>query len=80
MTPEQEAIARRILCPDSNEHFDRVARINAPFVLARGEPLRDANGYHHPDLSNGANIVLAYLRDVAKDLGITWPDNQPEPN
>lgn len=48
---------------------DRVKRINAPMVLARGEELWQPDGYLNPSLGEGYNTVRAYLIDVAKDLG-----------
>lgn len=60
----------RDVIADTDSHFDRVARINAPMVQARGERLTTADGYRNPSLSDGCNVVMAYLRDLAKDRGI----------
>lgn len=60
----------RDVIADTDGHFDRVARINAPMVRARGEMLTMPDGYRNPSLLDGCNVVMAYLRDLAKDRGV----------
>ena len=67
---EREAFIREILDQPTDQHFDRVRRMNACLVHAKGEPFRDGNGYYHPDLLEGCNVVRAYLEDLARDYGV----------
>lgn len=60
---------------DIDAHFDRVARVNLPIVISRiGSPLGE-EGYRNSALLDGANIVMAYLRDLAEDQGINLEVN-----
>lgn len=67
---DREALIRELLDVPDNEHFDRVARINAPLVLANGGALYQSDGYRNGELLTGCNIVRAYLEDLARDYGV----------
>lgn len=77
LTPVQAFLQETIR--DSSAMFDRVARVNAPLVLARNEPLTTPDGYRNPRLHRGYNIVLAVLFDLAMDQGLSIDDILPPP-
>jgi hypothetical protein len=64
---DKAAIVEAILNVPNDEHFDRVARINASLVLAQGEQLRGPDGYRNPKLLEGCNVVRSYLIRLALD-------------
>lgn len=67
---ERKALVREILDVPIDEHLDRVARINARFVLASGEEFYGTDGYRNPKLLDGVNTVKAYLVMLALDYGV----------
>lgn len=68
---DRRAVIEAILNVPSDVHFDRVARINAPFVLAKGETLYGDQGYRNPGLLDGCYVVIIeYLRMMALDHGV----------
>lgn len=65
--PATELVARLWCVPDM---LDRVKRINARRVAAKGEEFWLPDGYFNPELFDGYNIVRAYIADVASDIGV----------
>ena len=71
---DRAAVIEAILNVPNAEHFDRVARINASIVRARGEAFYGPNGYRNPALLEGCNIVRAYLIGLARDNCVVLGD------
>lgn len=69
---ERREIERQLLLDliEFESLSDRVCRVNAPTLVARGERLWTDDGYRNQQLMNGMNVVVAVLKDFARDRGL----------